>query len=72
MLQSSEKFSLSLLQSFIDQHSMKEEGERGLQNRYIRFSHYCEFKKKKNIHLRDFKDVDFNFPHFANCKFACF
>ena len=28
--------------------------------------------KNKNIHLRDFKDVDFNFTHFANFKFACF
>ena len=28
--------------------------------------------KYKNIHLRDFKDVDFNFNHFANFKFAYF
>ena len=28
--------------------------------------------KIKNIHLRDFKDVDFNFTYFANCKFASF
>ena len=28
--------------------------------------------KNKNIHLRDFKDVDFNCTHFANFKFACF
>ena len=28
--------------------------------------------KNKNIHLRDFKDVDFNFTHFANFKFAYF
>ena len=28
--------------------------------------------KNKNIHLRDFKDVDFNFTHFANFKFAFF
>ena len=28
--------------------------------------------KNKNIHLRDFKDVDFNFIHFANFKFAYF
>ena len=28
--------------------------------------------KNKNIHLRDFKDVDFNFNHFANFKFAYF
>ena len=28
--------------------------------------------KNKNIHLQDFKDVDFNFTHFANFKFAYF
>ena len=28
--------------------------------------------KNKNIYLRDFKDVDFNFTHFANFKFAHF
>ena len=28
--------------------------------------------KNKNIHLRDFKNVDFNFTHFANFKFAYF
>ena len=28
--------------------------------------------KYKNTHLRDFKDVDFNFNHFANFKFAYF
>ena len=28
--------------------------------------------KTKNIHLRDLKDVDFNFAHFANFKFAYF
>ena len=28
--------------------------------------------ENKNIHLRDFKDVDFNFTHFANFKFAYF
>ena len=26
----------------------------------------------KNIHLRDFKDKDFNFTHFTNFKFAYF
>ena len=26
--------------------------------------------KNKNIHLQDFKDVDFNFTHFANFEFA--
>ena len=28
--------------------------------------------KNKHIHLRDFKDVDFNFTHFVDCKFAYF
>ena len=28
--------------------------------------------KNKSIYLRDFKDVDFNFTHFANFKFAYF
>ena len=28
--------------------------------------------KNKNIHLQGFKDVDFNFTHFANFTFACF
>ena len=28
--------------------------------------------KNKNIHLQDFKDVDFNVTHFANFKFAYF
>ena len=28
--------------------------------------------KNKTIHLRDFKDVDLNFTHFANFKFAYF
>ena len=26
--------------------------------------------KNKNIHLRDFKDVDFDFTYFANFEFA--
>ena len=28
--------------------------------------------KNKTIHLRDLKDVDFNFTHFANFKFPYF
>ena len=28
--------------------------------------------RNKNIYLRDFKDVGFNFTHFANLKFAYF
>ena len=47
------------------------EGRRGFQNRFIRFSHNCGFKNK-NINLRDFKDVDFNFTHFADFNFAYF
>ena len=29
-------------------------------------------KKNNNIHLLNFQDVDFNFTHFANFKFAYF
>ena len=46
---------------------MKGEGE--LQKRYSSFSHDCELKKQD---LRDFRDVDFNFTHFANFKCAYF
>ena len=28
--------------------------------------------KNKSIHLRDFKDADFNFSHFANFRFTYF
>ena len=28
--------------------------------------------ENKNIHLRDFKDVDVNFTHFAHFKYAYF
>ena len=28
--------------------------------------------KNKSVYLRDFKDADFNFTHFANFKFAHF
>ena len=28
--------------------------------------------KNKNIHLQDFKDVDFNFTHFANFEYVYF
>ena len=28
--------------------------------------------KNKNIHLRNFKDMEFNFTHFADFKFAYF
>ena len=67
MLQSSEKFSLSLRQSLIDQHWMMREAE----CRSITFVLATIVgSKSKNIHLQDFKDVDFNFTHFANFKFA--
>ena len=47
------------------------EGRRGLQNRYIRFSHNCGFKKQKHPFTR-FQGCGFNFTHFANFKFAYF
>ena len=69
VFQSSEKFSLSLRQSFIDQHWMKGEGD----CRTVSFVLATIVgSKNKNIHLWDFKDVDFNFTHFANFKFAYF
>ena len=69
MLHSSEKFSLSLRQSFIDEHWMKGKGN----CRTVTFVLATIVgSKNKNIHLRDFKDVDFNFTHFANFKFAYF
>ena len=42
-----------------------------MQKRYIRFATIVG-SKNKNIHFQDFKDVDFNFNHFANFKFAYF
>ena len=69
MLQSSEKLSLSLRQLFIDQHWMKGEGN----YRTVTFVlSTIVGSKNKIIHLRDFKNVDFNFTHFANFKFAYF
>ena len=50
---------------------MKGEGG-GLQKRYIRFSQKTVCSKSKSIYLRDFQDVDFNFTHFANFRFAYF
>ena len=68
-MQSSEKLSLSLRQSFIDQHRMKGEGD----CRSVTFVlATIVSSKNKNTNLRDFKDVDFNFTHFANFKFAYF
>ena len=69
MLQSSEKFCPSLRQSFIDQHWMK--GEEDCKTVTFVLATIVG-SKNKNIHLRDFKDVDFNFTHFANLKFAYF
>ena len=66
MLESSEKFSLSLCQSFIDQHWMK--GEEDCKSVTFVLATIVG-SKNKSIHLRDFKDVDFNFTHFANCLF---
>ena len=70
VLQSSEKFSLSLRQSIIDQHCcMKGEGD----CRTVSFILATIVgSKTKNIHLRDFKDVNFDFTHFANFTFAYF
>ena len=42
-----------------------------MQKRYIRFATIVG-SKNKNINFQDFKDVDFNFNHFANFKFAYF
>ena len=68
-MQSSEKLSLSLRQSFIDQHRMKGE----VDCRSVTFVlATIVSSKNKNTNLRDFKDVDFNFTHFANFKFAYF
>ena len=69
MLQSSEKFSLSQGQSFIDQHWKKGEGDCATVSFVLAT---IVGSKNKNIHLRDFKDADFNFIYFANFKFACF
>ena len=69
MLQRSEKFSLSLRQSFTDQHRIK--GEEDIRTVSFVLA-IIVGSKNKNIHLRDFKDVDFNFTHFANFKFAYF
>ena len=69
MLQSSEKLSLSLGPSFIDQHWIKGEGNR----RTVSFVLATIMgSKNKNIHLQGLKDVEFNFTHFANFAFAYF
>ena len=43
-------------------------GKGGLQMRYILAT--IVGSKNKSIYLRNLKDVDFNFTHFANFKFA--
>ena len=43
-------------------------GKGGLQMRYILAT--IVGSKNKSIYLRNMKDVDFNFTHFANFKFA--
>ena len=70
MLQNSKKFSLSLRQSFIYINiKVRERGHcRGVTFVLTRIVG----SKSKSIYLRDFKDVDFNFTHFANFKFAYF
>ena len=50
---------------------MNMKGEAELQKHYICFSHDCWFKKQKYLFTR-FQDVNFNFTHFANFKFANF
>ena len=49
-------------------------GERGGETAEVLHSFLATIvdSKNKTIHLRDFKDVDLNFTHFANFKFAYF
>ena len=62
MFQSSKKISLSLRQSFIYQRKMKGEGD----CKSVTFVlATIAGSKNKSVHLRDFKDVDFNFTYFA-------
>ena len=69
MLQSSEKFILLLRQTFVDWQWIKGEGD----CRTVSFVlATIVSSKNKNIDLRDFKDMDFNFTYFANFKFAYF
>ena len=67
-----EKWKSQSLAASVVHWSTLNEGRRELQNHYIRFQPQLRGSKNKNIHLRDFKDVDFNFTHFANFKFAYF
>ena len=66
MLQNS-KNSVCRSQLFVDQHWMKGEGN----CRTVSFVlATIVSSKNKIIYLRDFKDVNFNYSHFANFKFA--
>ena len=50
---------------------MKGEGGKGWDRKSVTFVlAMIVGSKNKSIYLRDFKDVDFNFSHFANFKFA--
>ena len=72
MLQISKIFSLSLHQLFIYQDQMNGDGRGGIAEALHSFVATTVGSKSKTIHLRDFKDVDLNFTHFANFKFAYF
>ena len=51
---------------------MKGDGRGGIAEALHSFLATIVGSKNKSIHLRDFKDVDLNFTHFANFKFAYF
>ena len=51
---------------------MKGDGRGGIAEALHSFLATTVGSKNKTIHLRDFKDVDLNFTHFANFKFAYF
>ena len=51
---------------------MKGDGRGGIAEALHSFLATTVGSKNKIIHLRDFKDVDLNFTHFANFKFAYF
>ena len=51
---------------------MKGDGRGGIAEALHSFLATIVGSKNKTIHLQDFKDVDLNFTHFANFKFAYF
>ena len=51
---------------------MNRDGRGGIAEALHSFLATTVGSKNKTIHLRDFKDVDLNFTHFANFKFAYF